>query len=106
MLYSSVQHRWTRIILAVVGSFIYSVGINYFVTPAGLYTGGFLGVGQIIRTLLVQDLGLTFGGLEHPCLSDRIPIHIGAFRRAFAVVYGAQYGVPQHPDSAGGADPL
>ena len=62
MLYNTVQHRWTRIVLAVVGSFIYAVGINYFITPAGLYTGGFLGVGQIIRTLLVTNLGLDFGG--------------------------------------------
>ena len=52
MLYNTVQHRWTRILLAVAGSFIYSVGINDFVTPAGLYSGGFLGAGQIIRTLL------------------------------------------------------
>ena len=83
MLYSSVQHRWTRIILAVVGSFIYSVGINYFVTPAGLYTGGFLGVGQIIRTLLVQDLGLNFGGIDIAGLiyfALNIPVYLIAFR--------------------------
>ena len=42
MLYNTTRHRGTRIALAVLGSLIYSVGINYFVTPAGLYTGGFL----------------------------------------------------------------
>ena len=83
MLYSTVQHRWTRIILALVGSFIYSVGINYFVTPAGLYTGGFLGVGQIIRTLLVQNCGMDFGqfdvaGLIYFALN--IPVYLLAFR--------------------------
>lgn len=83
MLYSTVQHRWTRIILALVGSFIYSVGINYFATPAGLYTGGFLGVGQIIRTLLVQNCGMDFGqfdvaGLIYFALN--IPVYLLAFR--------------------------
>lgn len=82
MLYTTVQHRWTRILLAVAGSFIYSVGINYFVTPAGLYTGGFLGVGQIIRTLLTTNLGLNFGfdiaGVIYFALN--IPVYLLAFR--------------------------
>lgn len=83
MLYTTVQHRWTRIILAIVGSFIYSVGINYFVTPAGLYTGGFLGVGQIIRTLLVQNLGMDFGGMDIAGLiyfALNVPVYLIAFR--------------------------
>ena len=83
MLYTTVQHRWTRIILAVVGSLIYSVGINYFVTPAGLYTGGFLGVGQIIRTLLVQNYGMDFGGVDIAGLiyfALNIPVYLIAFR--------------------------
>lgn len=82
MLYTTVQHRWTRILLAVAGSFIYSVGINYFVTPAGLYTGGFLGVGQIIRTLLTTNLGLHFSfdiaGVIYFALN--IPVYLLAFR--------------------------
>lgn len=83
MLYTTVQHRWTRIVLAVVGSLIYSVGINYFVTPAGLYTGGFLGVGQIIRTLLVQNCGMDFGGVDIAGLiyfALNIPVYLIAFR--------------------------
>ena len=83
MLYSTVQHRWTRIALAVVGSLIYSVGINYFVTPAGLYTGGFLGLGQIIRTLLVQNCGMDFGGLDIAGLIYfvlNVPVYLLAFR--------------------------
>ena len=83
MLYNTVQHRWTRIVLAVVGSFIYAVGINYFITPAGLYTGGFLGVGQIIRTLLVTNLGLDFGGVDIAGLiffALNIPVYLLAFR--------------------------
>lgn len=83
MLYTTVQHRWTRLVLAVVGSLIYSVGINYFVTPAGLYTGGFLGVGQITRTLLVQNCGMDFGGIDIAGLiyfALNIPVYLIAFR--------------------------
>ena len=83
MLYSTVQHRWTRLVLAVVGSLIYSVGINYFVTPAGLYTGGFLGVGQIIRTLLIQNCGMDFGNFDIAGLiyfALNIPVYLLAFR--------------------------
>lgn len=91
MLYTTVQHRWTRLALAVAGSFIYAFGINYFVTPAGLYTGGFLGVGQIIRTLLVQNLGMDFGSLDIAGLiyfALNIPVYLIAFRsisRRFAL---------------------
>ena len=83
MLYQSVQHRWTRIILAVIGSLIYSIGINYFIVPAGLYSGGFLGTAQIIRTLLMQHLGLSFGGIDVAGLiyfSLNIPVYLIAFR--------------------------
>lgn len=83
MLYNTVQHRWTRIILAIVGSFIYSFGMNFFVTPAGLYSGGFLGVGQIIRTLLVQTFGLDFGGIDIAGIiyfGLNIPVYLLAFR--------------------------
>ncbi len=114
MLYSTVQHRWTRIILAVAGSFIYSVGISYFVTPAGLYTGGFLGVGQIIRTLLVQNCGMDFGQfdvaglfrLECSGLFVGVPLHIRTFRSQVAAVYRMQHDFPQYIDAAGGADPV
>ncbi len=83
MLYNTVQHRWTRIIMAIVGSFIYSIGVSFFVTPAGLYTGGFLGVGQIIRTLLTENLGLNFGGIDIAGLiyfALNIPVYLLAFR--------------------------
>ena len=82
MLYNTVQHRWTRILLAVAGSFIYAVGINYFCHAAGLYSGGFLGAGQIIRTLLTTSLGIDFGfdiaGVIYFALN--IPVYLLAFR--------------------------
>ena len=36
-------------LLIVIGSLIYSVGLNQFIVPVGLYNGGFLGIAQLIR---------------------------------------------------------
>lgn len=83
MLYNTTRQRWARVALAVLGSLIYSIGINYFVTPAGLYSGGFLGIGQIIRTLLITNLGLNFGSLDVAGLiyfALNIPVYLIAFR--------------------------
>ena len=83
MLYSTMQHRWTRILLAIFGCFIYAVGINFFITPAGLYTGGFLGLAQIIRTLLVDNLGMNFGGIDISGIiyfAMNVPVYLLAFR--------------------------
>lgn len=83
MLYLTVQRRWTRILVAIAGSFIYSLGMNYFITPAGLYSGGFLGIGQIIRTLLVQYAHMDFGSVDISGLiyfALNIPVYLLAFR--------------------------
>ena len=45
--------------LAVLASFIYSAAMNLFVVPVGMYSGGLMGICQVIRTLLVEHLGLS-----------------------------------------------
>lgn len=49
-----------KILGAVLGTFVYSVGVNLFVVPANLYTSGVLGICQVIRTLLVDYMHLPF----------------------------------------------
>lgn len=44
---------------ALVGTTMFACGVNLIITPLGLYNGGFMGVAQLIRTGLVQGLGLT-----------------------------------------------
>ena len=45
--------------LGIVGAgFLYSLGINLFVVPAGLYTGGIMGFAQLLRTLFLHVTGL------------------------------------------------
>ena len=43
-----------------IGTFIFALGINIFVVPTGLYSGGFLGTAQIIRTVIEKLSGITF----------------------------------------------
>ncbi len=45
-----------RLLASVGGAFLYALGINMFVVPAGIYTGGLMGICQIARTVLVDYL--------------------------------------------------
>lgn len=46
-------HKQMLVLLA--GTFLFCLGLNLFVTPMGLYTGGIMGMSQILRTLLAQN---------------------------------------------------
>ena len=48
----------------IAGVFLYAVGMNLFIVPLGLYSGGLMGFCQLIRTLLVRYLGMSFGGVD------------------------------------------
>ena len=48
----------------LLGAFLYVVAVNEFVVPVGLYSGGFMGFAQLIRTLLTETLHLDFGRIE------------------------------------------
>ena len=47
-----------RLAIAIGGAAIYSAGVNLFIVPAGLYSGGIMGFAQIVRTILVSYLHL------------------------------------------------
>lgn len=53
-----------RIMVLLLGTFIYAVGINFFIVPAGLYTGGVLGLCQLLRSFLTSVVGLRFGSVD------------------------------------------
>ena len=82
MLHKAMQNRWTRIILAVFGTFIHSFGLNFFIVPMSLYGGGITGVCQLIRTLLERVVtlpaGVDIAGVLY--LIVNIPILILAWR--------------------------
>ena len=64
MLYNTLHNRWLRIIAAVVGELIAAAALNLFIVPLNLYTGGIMGVCQLIRTFLHTQLDVTFGAYD------------------------------------------
>ena len=64
MLYNTLHNRWLRIVAAVVGELIAAAALNLFIVPLNLYTGGIMGVCQLIRTFLQTQLGVTFGAYD------------------------------------------
>lgn len=73
-----------RSIVCVFGAFLYAAGVNLFVVPAGLYTGGVMGICQVIRTILTDLVGLNFGNLDIAGIIYyiiNVPIFIVAFTR-------------------------
>ena len=73
-----------RSLISIFGAFLYAAGINLFVVPAGLYTGGVMGVCQVIRTILTEFFHLNFGSLDIAGIIYyiiNVPIFIIAFTR-------------------------
>lgn len=61
MLHKAMQNRWARVGIAVFATLLYALGVNLFIVPAGLYSGGVVGLSQIIRTLLARTMTLPAG---------------------------------------------
>ena len=49
-----------RTTICIFAVFIYAIGMNLFVVPADIYTGGLFGICQVIRTVLTDFIGLSF----------------------------------------------
>lgn len=73
-----------KTLACILGAFLYAAGINLFVVPSGLYTGGVMGICQVIRTLLARYLQMEFttfdiAGVIYYMIN--IPIFIVAFTK-------------------------
>lgn len=67
----------------VIGILLYVVGINLFIVPYGFYTGGLMGVSQLIRTLVIDVFHIPFGSFDFAGIIlylFNIPIYILAYR--------------------------
>lgn len=53
-----------RTLGGILGAFLYAAGVNLFMVPAGLYTGGIMGICQVVRTLMVEYLNMNFGTID------------------------------------------
>lgn len=72
-----------RLGVALGGALIYSAGVNLFIVPAGLYSGGMMGAAQVIRTLLVSYLHLPLNSFDIAGLiyyAVNIPVMLLAMR--------------------------
>ena len=73
-----------KTLTCIVGAFLYAAGINLFVVPSGLYTGGVMGICQVIRTLLAEFLHVEFSAFDIAGViyyMINIPIFIVAFTK-------------------------
>ena len=64
MLYSALHNRWFRLIAALAGEVLIAFGVNLFIVPLALYSGGVLGVCQLFRTLLQTYIGVDLGSFD------------------------------------------
>ena len=49
----SVKSGVTNFTICVIASLIYCLGVNFFILPGGLYSGGFTGIAQLLSLLSV-----------------------------------------------------
>jgi uncharacterized membrane-anchored protein YitT (DUF2179 family) len=61
MLYNTLHNRWFRLMAAVLGELLNAAAVGIFIVPLGLYTGGLMGLCQLIRTLLQTYANISFG---------------------------------------------
>ena len=68
---------------ATIGEILFCIGMNIFIVPMGLYTGGVLGISQLIRSLIfnIFNIKLSFdiAGLINFLLN--IPLFIIAYKK-------------------------
>lgn len=70
-----------KILLALAGTFLYTFGIKMFITGLGLYSGGVMGISQLIRSLISRIAPMPGFDLAGPIYYViNIPIFILAYK--------------------------
>ena len=78
------RFRVDRLVFCIIGGILYAVGVNLFIVPFGLYSGGIVGIAQLIRTLLADYIHIDFGSKDVAGIifyALNVPILIYAFPR-------------------------
>lgn len=76
--------HFERFLMCILGGTLYAVGVNIFVVPFNLYSGGIVGIAQVIRTVLSDYIHLDFGSKDVAGIifyALNLPILIYAFPR-------------------------
>lgn len=82
MLQKLQHNEWMRLALSFFSCILYAIAINWFIVPLGLYSGGLLGICQLLRTFLVETLSfpavVDYSGILY--LIFNLPIFFLAWR--------------------------
>lgn len=80
---------WFKFSKCILGLFICSLAINLFIVPNNLYTGGTLGLSQLIRTAInsIFKLNLNFDISSIIYYLINIPLFIIAFKRISRIFF-------------------
>lgn len=76
--------KFIEFLWSTAGCFLFAFGVNVIITPLGLYNGGFMGIAQLIRTILFQMFDFSFlkqidiAGIVYYIIN--IPIFYWAFK--------------------------
>ena len=66
----------------IIGSILFCIAINYFVVPNHLYTGGILGLAQLLRSIIIEVFNIKtsfdFSGIIYYLIN--VPLFIVAYK--------------------------
>ena len=78
-----IDWNYKDFIKMIFGSIMFCVAVNIFVVPNNLYTGGVLGIAQLIRSIVVDifgiNIGFDFSGILYYLLN--IPLFFIAYKK-------------------------
>lgn len=75
------KHKIKNIFITILGAVIYSIGITTFIMPAGLYTGGFTGLAQLISDIVsIITKGHFVPSVSFLWLIINIPVFVIGYR--------------------------
>ena len=83
MIYNTFHNRWLRLVVCLFGELICAVALNLFLMPLQLYSGGIMGVCQLISSIVQMVLQIDFGSRNVAGILyflANIPILLLAFR--------------------------
>ncbi len=87
------KKEYKKILVIALGSLIYSIGIIWFLNPAGLYSGGLSGIAQLTLNGMIKFAGVTMN-LGLLLFIFNIPVIIfGFFKMTKKFIYYSIYSI-------------
>ena len=96
-----IKSRWAKLAVIIAGSFLYTFGMNYFLIPYGLYSGGGVGIAQVLTYLLGKIIdfgGKNVYGIVYFLIN--IPLLVLAWKgigKGFLVIFASIIPIPATP---------